>query len=152
MNWQLGIALYAAVLSTMVLIWRLIEYYFEKAGRVKVVAFIRKMALLNKEHLQVSSYINIEIALTNFSKHNRLIEKPIIITDKTTDEQNKYSNLGFPKEIIFPLKLEPGEKHKLLVEKVHYYEELKRKGIKKIKISVTDTLNKTYKSKWILLK
>jgi hypothetical protein len=62
-KWQIVIALYAAVISTLVLIWRLIEFYLEKAGRIKVLALIDKRALLDTNNRIIEYFINIELPL-----------------------------------------------------------------------------------------
>jgi hypothetical protein len=134
MNWQLGIALYAAGISTLVLIWRLIEYYLEKSGRIKVVASIMPRYKLWADPAFDDPTQKLIINVTNFSKHNRLIEAPKIVTDIKIKEENIFTLANFDTCDNFPMTLEPGGRQLFLYGKDEYYHWYKNNGVKRIQI------------------
>jgi hypothetical protein len=151
MNWQLGIALYAAGISTLVLIWRLIEYYFEKAGRIKVRAKQNYGFFVFGDYSLSNPIWHITAKVTNFSKHKRLIDRPYIITDLKFDGKNQFSFIDLTDSTKYPLALKPGEMREIKFKKEDIDKEFKSKGVKKIKILIEDTLDKSYKSNWVIL-
>ena len=151
-NWELVIAIYAAGISTMVLIWMLIEYYFEKAGRIKIVAIIMPRYKVWADPTFDDPTQKLIVTITNFSKHKRLIESPNIVTDIRIKENKIFTLENIDTCNNFPMALEPGEKKDFLYSKDVFYFWYKENGVKKIQILVTDTLNKSYKSKWISYK
>jgi hypothetical protein len=151
MNWELGIALYAAGISTLVLIWKLVEYYLEKAGRIKVVVKIMPRYKLWADPTFDDPTQKLIVTVTNFSKPRRIIEAPNIVTDIKIKEENIFTLGSILARSRFPITLESGEKKEFYYDKDEYYHYYKGEGVTKIQISFTDTLNKSYKSKWVSL-
>jgi len=150
MDWQLVIAIYATVISTLVLIWRLVEFYLEKAGRIKVkIKLITKIAVFNNILGDRILYYSVEV--TNFSNHKRLIERPRFKTDLLFDGENIFSYIDFTDAIQYPLPFEPGEKREILYKKADIDEKFKRLQVKRIKAVIEDTLGKYYRSNWVSL-
>ena len=75
----------------MVLIWRLIEFYFEKAGRIKVVAIIMPRYKIWDDPTFDDPTQKLIVTITNFSKHRRIIEAPNIVTDIKIREGNVFA-------------------------------------------------------------
>ncbi len=148
-NWQLVIALYAAVISTLVLIWRLIEFYFEKAGRIRVrLKYITQIPVSFSYELGVP-VLYLSVIITNFSNHRRSIERPSFQTDIMMENKNKFSFIDFTDSTHYPISLDPGERREINYNKITIDEKFNKIGVKKIRVFIEDTLDKSYHSNWI---
>jgi hypothetical protein len=147
MDYKLIVAIYAAIVSTIVFIWRLYEFYVDrktkfniKINRVTKIPVSANFKLAESQTFLTTTIINV-------GKPKRHIEQPFFKADKKIDGQNPFSFLSFNNVIKYPVTLDSGEKFVYDVTN-DVTEELKRKGVLKIKAIVRDTHGKSYESKW----
>jgi hypothetical protein len=149
MNWQLGIALYAAGISTLVLIWRLVEFYIEKVGRIRVeVSYITQVPVYNTSEWGVPQYC-LSVTVTNLSKHRRSIDKPSLQTDIKIGGLNRFAYIDFTGNTSYPIALDPGDKKEINYNKEILHDKFKKSDVKRVRFLIKDTLGKSYHSKWI---
>lgn len=160
------IAGYAAVISTLVFVWRIIEFFDDRRGKLKIYLNEKKIASpIRIEDLpdfvkkipedlpnyQLGFKRNIEINIINFSKNKRLISNFPSIEIYKSELNNKelYFN---PATMIkeYPLALEPGENFKIEIPLEDLLAE--NKGDIEIQCNIDDTYGKKYKSKTLKIK
>ena len=139
------LSIYAALLSTLAIGWRLYEFYYENRGRFDIkIQDIHKTPLTNFKMGDGKNFLVIKI--TNTSNKQRYIKEPSFISNMIN---KKYFNvLKFDKTISYPLPLSPGETHEYPIEKEELKEQLKQHNISKIRVLLQDSFNKKYFSKW----
>jgi hypothetical protein len=150
--WTLIIAAYAALISSLVLIWRLIEFYLERSGRIKIkVGWITKIEQYSYGLGEPKAFLNVKII--NFSRNKRIIERPQIkIHPRFKNSNDKiFSYINPFDSTAFPFTIEHGETMSIEYPLGEVHNSFKNKGIRKIKILVRDSLNKKYTSKWFEL-
>lgn len=148
MDTKFILSIYAAIISTIVFLWRLYEFYDEKRGNLKVNLKITNQAFVYQND-NIGDWNTFLVAIiTNTGKHKRLLERPQIKVDTKVKGKDIFSVISLVDKTNFPLALEPGEKYeyKMPIEAIN--EEFKNKGIKKVRSIIQDTHNKTYKSNW----
>ena len=141
-------AIYAAIISTIVFIWRLYEFYYDRRGKFTVeIKNINRTPVINFKVGESVNYLVIKI--TNVGKNKRFIEEPRF---ESNSKQKKHFNLlKLDKKENYPIALEPGEIHEYSVEFEYLKNELSEFDITKIKALIQDTQKNTYKSNWFIL-
>jgi biopolymer transport protein ExbD len=76
-----------------------------------------------------------------------MIEQPIFMSNKKVDNQKYFNFLSFANVVKYPIALDSGEKFEYEVTN-DVIEDLKEKGISKIKAVVRDMHGKSHYSKW----
>jgi len=147
MDYKLIVSIYAAIISTIVLIWRLYEFYYDRRGKFTV-----KIKRNTK-----FTYIGISLAgdgqnylttvITNVGKTKRLIEQPSFIGNVKVEKKEHINFLSFTNIIKYPMTLDSGEKFEYDVP-YETIDELKEKGITKVKAIIRDTHGKSHYSSW----
>jgi hypothetical protein len=148
MNIENLISVYAALLSSILLIWELFKYFHDRRSKMMVKG--RLADSLPIDHMgrpmKWTKYFFIEVI--NRGNYPRYIYKPGLIGNK---KDNKYlSMLDINEAKKYPYLLSPGEVYTYHFEYSELSEALE-KGITKLRVHVTDTNGKTYRSKWINL-
>lgn len=147
MDYKLIVSLYAATISTIVLIWRLYEFYYDRRGKLNVkIKRNTKIPVSAGLHFG-DSQMYLTTTIINVGKTKRLIEQPGFMADKKVDNQKYFNFLSFTNVIKYPISLDSGEKFEYEVT-IDVIEDLKKKGITKIKAFIRDTHGKSYYSKW----
>lgn len=142
-DYRLWISIYAAVISTFVLLWKLFEFYHTNKGRLTLTTNVITQYITGNTHDKKTF---LRTSITNTGNTKRLIQKPYVLTDLKT--KDKYRNFFTPGKIInYPIKLEIGEIHEDYIG-IDAITQMKKVGVTKIKIFVADTQGKKYKSKW----
>jgi hypothetical protein len=85
--------------------------------------------------------------IINVGKTKRLIEQPSFISNVKIDKKEHFNFLSLSNIINYPIALECGEKFEYEVPH-ETIEELKEKGILKIKVIIRDTYGKSHYSSW----
>lgn len=151
MDYKFWISIYAAVISTVVFIWRLYEFYYDRIGKLSInIRLVSRTNIYNTGDIgQTESFLIVDIV--NIGKNKRFIEKPIFQSDINFEGQ-KYLNLCRT-DIIkkFPICLEPGEKFEFDLPFDKFGQELKKARVTKIKGIIYDTHKKSYCSTWFKL-
>lgn len=151
MDIKLFISLYAALISTIVFIWRIYEFVDDKRGKLKVSLKRQSQAIVDQNN-SIGQWQEFLVAtVVNVGKYKRQIERPGVKIDAKIDGKNSFSFITFDDRTKFPLLLEPGEKFNYLMPIKGIDCEFKNKGASKIKSVVHDTHGKTYTSKWFRL-
>lgn len=149
MDYKVIISIYAALISTIVFIWRIYEFYHDKKGKFIIrMNNIYRAPLLIGNMAQGASFLVIKI--TNISKNKRYIEEPTFISD--SKDYKNFNLLKLDKTENYPFVLEPGQTHEYSVNLNDLIIELKIHQITKIKTILRDTHNKRYYSDWFELK
>ena len=149
MDYKIIISVYAALISTIVFIWRIFEFYYDRKGKFTIrMNNVYKVPLLIGDMTQGTSFLIIKI--TNISNNKRYIEEPTFISD--SKDYKNFNLLKLDKTVNYPLVLEPGQTHEYSVNLNDLIIELKIHQITKIKTILRDTHNKKYYSDWFELK
>ena len=149
MDYKIIISVYAALISTIVFIWRIFEFYYDRKGKFTIrMNNVYKVPLLIGDMTQGTSFLIIKI--TNISNNKRFIEEPTFISD--SKDYKNFNLLKLDKTVNYPLVLEPGQTHEYSVNLNDLIIELKIHQITKIKTILRDTHNKKYYSDWFELK
>jgi len=150
MDYKLIVAIYAAIVSTIVFIWRLYEFYVDRKSKFNIkINRVTKIPVSAKYKLAESQTF-LTTTIINVGKPKRHIEQPNFKADKKVDGQKYFNFLSFDNVKKYPITLDSGEKFVYDVTN-DVTEELKTKGVFKIKAIVTDTHGKSYESKWFKL-
>ena len=147
MDFKLIVSIYAAVISTVVFVWRLYEFYSDRKSRLNVrIKQNTKIPVSNNLKLG-ESQMYLTTTIINIGKPKRMIEQPTFISNKKVDNQKHFNFLSFSNVEKYPIALDSGEKYEYEVIN-NVIEDLKAEGITKIKAVVRDTHGKSHYSKW----
>ncbi len=150
MDFKLAISIYAAVVSTIVFIWRIYEFYYDRSGKLKVTFKKITSIPVSAGYQFGDSEMFLVTTITNVGKNRRLIESPIYKSDVKVDGKEYFNFLSFTIQTKFPHVLEPGEKLDYKIPLKSLEESFKNKNVK-IKAVIKDTIGKNYYSKWFEL-
>lgn len=144
------IALYAAIISTMALLWNIINSILEKLPRIKVYAGI-SARFFNVVGVGVSppEFI-IAIKITNLSTYDMYIEEPSIkLPEKIDEVHDSLFVTSFHENIRYPAVIKPREQLNVYIkispELIEKLKKIKRKR-SMIRIKVEDTTGKVFYS------
>ena len=148
MDFKFWVSVYAATISTIVFIWRLYEFYYDRIGKLNI-------SIKNSTRTNVYANGNISrpelfliVEIVNIGKNKRFIEQPIFVTN-LKEKDKKFLNLIRTDKIQkFPICLEPGEKFEYDLPFDEMYQSLKSNKVFKLKAIIEDTHRKKYFSKW----
>lgn len=146
MDYKLWISIYAAIISTFVFLWRLYEFYYDRRGKFTVnIKCNTKYEVANFKMGDSQMYLTTTII--NIGKTKRLIEQPTFIGYSKINNVEHFNFLDFKNIIKYPITLDSGEKFE---HEVPYdvLENLKEKGVSKIKAIIRDTHGKKHYSQW----
>jgi hypothetical protein len=147
MDYKLIVSIYAAIISTIVLIWRLYEFYYDRRGKftVKMKRNTKFTYIGNSLSGDGQNYLT--TVIINVGKTKRLIEQPSFIGNVKVENKKYFNFLSITNIIKYPLTLDSGEKFEYEVP-YETIEELKEKGITKVKAIIRDTHGKSHYSSW----
>jgi hypothetical protein len=147
MDFNLNLSIYAAVISTIVFVWRLYEFYYDRKSKLSVrITQNTKIPVSNNLKFG-ESQMYLTTTIINIGKPRRMIEEPIFLSNKKVNNQKYFNFLSFSNVVKYPIALASGEKYEYEVTN-NVIEDLKVKGITKIKAVVMDTHGKSHYSKW----
>ena len=143
------IALYAAILSTLVAVWNIFVYFRDRMVKIKVEAFIRPEILIGGRNTGAQQW-TIHGIVTNAGKVDRFLEMPnfaLVINGK----EQLQSLIDTQDTESFPKSFSPGAQYtvRLPFAQIWTYMQKVNADGNKIRIVVRDTLGKTYKSGWL---
>ena len=148
MDFKFWTSVYAAIISTIVFIWRLYEFYYDRRGKFTVeLKKIHRTPVINYKVGDSVAFLVIKI--TNVGKNKRFIDEPTFESDSKLKKH--FNLLNFNKKENYPIALEPGEIHEYSVEFEDLKNDLSKSNIKKIKALIFDTQKNKYKSNWLNL-
>ncbi len=147
MDYKLWVSIYAGVVSTVVFIWRLYEFRYDRIGKLRVDNRIVTKFPIYNNYSAGDSKVYLVTTITNVGKNKRLIEIPRYQSDSNIEKEKHFNFISLSEKTNFPLGLEPGEKYEYNVP-IESFEDLKSNGISKIKAIIKDTHGKFYYSKW----
>jgi hypothetical protein len=147
MDYKLIVSIYAAIISTFVLIWRLYEFYYDRRGKFTVkIKRNTKITYIGNSKLG-DSQMYLTTTIINVGKTKRLIEQPCFISNVKMDNGPYINFLMLTNIIKYPITLDCGEKFEYEVP-YEAIEELKEKDVLKIKAIIRDTHGKSHYSNW----
>lgn len=141
------LGIYAAIISSILLLWELFKYFNDKRSKMFITGGIRDSLPIDGygRPMEWRKFFFIEV--TNRGNYPRFIHKPGFESD--IKDGNKYfSVIDMDDKKKYPYPLSPGEVYSYFFD-VEGLDEVKAKGASKIKISVNDTNGKRYYSNWI---
>ncbi len=147
MDYKLIVSIYAAVISTVVFFWRLYEFYSDRKSKLNIKIRQNTKIPVSNNLKFGESQMYLTTTIINIGKPKRMIEQPIFMSNKKVDNQKYFNFLSFDNVIKYPIALDSGEKFEYEVTN-DVIEDLKVKGITKIKAVVRDTHGKSHYSKW----
>ena len=147
MDYKLLVSLYAAAISTIVLVWRLYEFYYDRRGKLSV-KIKRNTKIPVSTNLKFGeSQMFLTTTIINVGTTKRFIESPSFISNVKVNNQKHFNFLSFTNVVKYPFSLDSGEKFEYEVT-IDVIEDLKEKGVTKIKAIIRDTQGKCHYSKW----
>ncbi len=148
---ELFLSIYASILSTIIFFWRMYEFYYEKNGNLKLKIEEKKQALVYSNY-EISEFeIIFMVYIINRGLRSRVIDKPKIQLDQPIEGKKFLTIIDLESQITFPYQLEPGQKLEYPIPKDELRLKMKDTNVTKFKVVVSDTLDKSYCSKWIKL-
>lgn len=139
------IAIYAAIVGSVALIWQITVFILDKIGRIRVsVSYMTEVMIIGGS---ADARLIFDVFITNTGARTRYINHPRLTLKiaKTT-----FQPLNKTEKRIFPYELKPGEQIEFKFEKKDLLPSLGEivEG-EKIKFKVTDTHLKKYESSWL---
>ena len=147
MDFKLLVSIYAAIISTIVFIWRLYEFYYDRRGKFAINIKCNTKYEINANYKFGDSQMYLTTTIINIGKTKRLIEQPTFIGNTKINNKEHFNFLDFKNIIKYPITLDSGEKFEHEVP-YNALEDLKEKGVSKIKAIIRDTHGKKHYSKW----
>lgn len=141
------VSVYAAIISTIVLIWRLYEFYYDRRGKLDVKIKRNTKIPVSYNLIFGETQMYMTTIIINVGKTKRLIEQPSFISNLKVNNKEHFNFINFTNIVNYPVALDSGEKFEYEVT-IDVNEELKEKGVKKIKAIIRDTHGKNHYSKW----
>lgn len=144
------IASYAAIISTAALGWNIIIFIHQNRSKIKVSAYITAsfQAIPGIGAVSDTTW-NLSIDIINQSKSKRYINRPLIVLPKKINGKDRYQCISFNNSTNYPVSLESGEKHQYDMQLGENLMEIinnQKISKKKLRIVVSDTINKEYYS------
>lgn len=141
------LGIYAAIISSILLLWELFKYFHDKRSKMLVTGSIRDSLPIDHYGRPMEWQKNFFIEVTNRGNYSRFIHKPSFESD--VKKGNKFfSVIDLHDKKKYPYPLSPGEVYSYYFE-VDGFAKAKEQGASKIRISVYDTNGKKYYSNWI---
>lgn len=141
------VSIYAAIISTFVLIWRLYEFYYDRRGKLMVTIKRNTKVAYMGNSKSGDAQIYLTTTIINVGKTKRFIEQPSFISNVKIDKKEHFNFLSLTNIIKYPIALDCGEKFEYEVP-YEAIEELKDRGIQKMKSIIRDTHGKRHYSSW----
>lgn len=155
MNIELILSIYASIVSSLLLLWKIFTYFNDRKTIIKVdQKIVFRYSTTSYELIRGSEIELLVTTITNVSSHTVHIEKPRIKTNRKHGGSDTFTAY-FREEmdINYPRVLSPGER----IECSMPIEGIKENILKinksnKIKSIVKDTRGKEFSSKWLEIK
>ncbi len=147
MDFKLIVSIYAAVISTVVFVWRLYEFYFDRKSKLSVIIRQNTKIPVSSNFKIGESQMYLTTTIINIGKQKRMIEQPNLLSNIKVDDKKYFNFLSFDNVVEYPIALDSGGKFEYEVNN-DVIEDLKAKGITKIKAMIRDTHGKSHYSKW----
>lgn len=144
------VGIYAGFVSTALLIWEIYKYSTDRKSRMLVTGSFREQAevYVGGRSGEWQRFFWIEV--TNRGNYTRHILKPGFESDILQGERY-HSLVDIHDKNKYPYALGPGELYQYYF-RADSFDDLKAKGIARIRILVSDTVGKKYYSNWITIK
>lgn len=150
MDYNFLISIYAATISTFVFIWRIYEFYHDRIGKLNIKIKQNTKIPVSANFKFGESQMYLTTTIINIGKTKRLIEQPSFVSNIKIDNKVHFNFISFTNVNKYPIALESGEKYEYEVTN-DVIEELKTKGVSKIKAVIRDTHGKSHYSKWFVI-
>jgi hypothetical protein len=148
MDYKFWISIYAGVISTIVFLWRLYEFYLDRRGKLKISnSYMTQFPIYANQNIGKDETFFV-VTVTNFSKNRRQIEVPRFKLDTKINGKEYFNFVDLNTTEKFPKTLEPGDKYTYKVNSEVIESKLKKTGVSEIKTIIIDTYGVKYYSKW----
>jgi hypothetical protein len=147
LNLEGYLGIYAAIISSILLLWELLKYFHDKRSKMLVTGGIRDSLPIDHYGRPMGWRKYFFVEVTNRGNYPRFIHKPGF--ESNVKHDNKYfSVIDISDNKKYPYPLSPGEVYSYCFE-TDDFPDVRAKGGTKIRIGVNDTNGKRYYSKWI---
>jgi len=141
------IGIYAAFVSTFLLIWEVYKHITDKKSRMLVTGSFRHQANVYYGGGVGEVELFFWIEVINRGNYQKLIQKPGFESNIRNGEKF-HSLLDLHDKNKYPYPLGPGEVYNYYF-KADSFDHFKKQGVRKVRIVVNDTTGKKYHSRWI---
>jgi hypothetical protein len=147
------IAGFAAIISTISLLWNIFNAIISKLANMKVDFTIVQQMIADPKNGLGNPIPYFSILITNIGANKRFIKNPVFYFDKykkgITGKEKRFQVIDVIKTTQYPIELEVGKEFNYTVNIANFLENFKGQlsTKEKIRIEVTDTHGKTYRSK-----
>lgn len=147
-----GIAIYAAFVSTVVGIVEIVRLVRELSNKVKVEIAPYDRVLVDDALLPVGEVTNVlAVRIVNHSRNKKFLQRPLFKFNKGNRKAFQSLDMVSPYP-LFPFTLGPEEEQVIYFRSATILDEAKSvSSAKKVRVIVTDTLNNSFKSNWVIL-
>jgi hypothetical protein len=152
---EMLLALYGAILSTIVLLWRIYDNWKNWRGRLKVrINYNYHIKIYDVPDPNANEELEyfLKVTVTNKGRNSRYINAPSIQLNKKEAKGRNLSLINTYDRNSYPLKLEPGQATSISYEKDSFINGLRSAAIKrskKYRVLISDTNDKSYYSNWL---
>ena len=133
---SLTISIYAAIVSTLVFLWRIFEFFYDRYPSINIET---GQSIEGNNHFCI-------VQITNRSKQKRFVDAPLFIADKLFKETGYM--FGYEGDLTFPFAIDSGEQIEFKIPYSVLTNYKKKYKVKRIRAIIKDTFGKKYKSKW----
>ncbi len=141
------IAIYAAIVSTIVGLVQIFKYLREVRNKLVVRFFIGSQAIHYGN--TIGEWMPVfTVNVVNHSLTDRFIRQPGI---KAKNVDGPFFMLDIQNPVPYPIKLSPGQEWELHLHHAPVIQKLVEIKSNQIRVIIEDTLGNTYKSKWLVV-
>lgn len=145
LTWKDATAIYAAVVATAVALMNFQKYRRDIKNKLAVKFFIQSRAYNYTTHIG-EWFQMFAIEVVNHSIATKYITQPAFQVD---NKSGLFTAIKIVEPVTYPVKLESGQVWTLALDFDPIMQTLKEAKSKKVRVIITDTLGKSFKSKWI---
>ncbi|MDP2159077.1 MAG: hypothetical protein Q8K02_01230 [Flavobacterium sp.] len=149
------LTIYAAVVSTVVLLWRIFEFRYDRRVKIKFQLSRSKMPYSKYEEFEDGTFLGlnttysvVKFRIVNLGNKERFLNDINIIYRKDDTNENSSGYIDISKFIEFPKLIKPGEEIVFKVNLNHNIISTLYQP-KKIISQVYDTHSRIYESNWL---
>jgi len=147
-DWKIITAVYAAIVSTFVAIWRIYEYIDDRKGRITIKLITGSNTAITEFWDDEDKEFHITALITNVGKKSRYLKTPyfIVLPRMSIPEHSELLKSQAAKRTP-PTQILPGEEIQYDIP-MWLLVKYRQMGAQKMQVQVFDTHRKLYKSEW----
>lgn len=145
LNWKDLTAIYAAVVATGIALINYLKYRRDIRNKLAVTLFLQgRMHDLGNGYLGAPFHVLV-LKVVNHSAATKYLTQPTLETGKSSE---KFTVINVVNPISYPARLESGQVWENAFDVEPILERLHKYKANRVRVVITDTLGKSFKSKW----